>query len=174
MPTLRTATRADIDAMWALRTRAILHGCHGHYPHDVIEPWSAAPLPRSYPSLVDAGGAVIAQEQELEQEQEREQEQEQVALLGYAIVDVATGEVDAVFVDPHAGGRGIGKTMLAALERMALAHGHTRLYLSASLNAVPFYQEAGFVVLRNAAYPHPCGIALACVEMEKPLLISRP
>lgn len=168
MPTLRMATLADIDAMWALRTRAILHSCPGHYPHEVIAPWSAAPLPRSYPALVHAGGAVIAQEQE------QEQVQEPGALLGYAILDAATGEVDAVFVDPQAAGRGIGKTMLAALERMALGHGRTRLYLSASLNAVPFYQAAGFIVLRNAAYPHPCGIALACVEMEKPMPTSRP
>lgn len=151
--TLRAATLADIDAMWALRTRAIIHGCPGHYPAEVIAPWSAAPVPRSYPALVQSGGAVIAEEQG--------------AMLGYAILDLATGEVDAVFVDPAAGGRGIGKTMLAALERMAIARGCTRLYLSASLNAVAFYRAAEFVALRNAVYAHSSGIALDCVEMEK-------
>ncbi|ATQ76510.1 GNAT family N-acetyltransferase [Massilia violaceinigra] len=152
---LRAATLADIDAMWALRTRAVRIGCAGHYPADVVEIWSAAPAPRSYPGLVASGGAVIAQEQG--------------AMLGYAILDLVAGEVDAVFVDPAVGGRGIGKTMLAALERMALERGCTRLYLSASLNAVAFYRAAGFVVLRNAVYAHPCGIALDCVEMEKHL-----
>ncbi|NHZ42529.1 GNAT family N-acetyltransferase [Massilia sp. CCM 8693] len=153
MPTLRTATLPDIDAMWALRTRAIRHGCPGHYPSEVIEPWSASPVPRSYPALLHSCGAVIAEEQG--------------AMLGYAILDIATGEVDAVFVDPAAGGRGIGKTMLAALERMAMARGCKRLHLSASLNAVVFYRAAGFVALRNAVYAHPSGVALDCVEMEK-------
>ncbi|MDM5175597.1 GNAT family N-acetyltransferase [Massilia sp. DJPM01] len=153
MLTLRSALLADIDAMWALRTRAVRHGCAGHYPAEVLGPWSAAAVPRSYPGLVAGGGAVIAQAQG--------------AMLGYAILDLASGEVDAVFVDPAAGGRGIGNTMLAALERMALERGRTRLYLSASLNAVAFYRAAGFVVLRAAVYAHPCGIALDCVEMEK-------
>lgn len=155
MLTLRAATLADIDAMWALRTRAILHSCPGYYPPEVIAPWAASPAPQSYPALVASGGAVIAQEQELS------------VMLGYAILDVGAGEVDAVFVDPLAGGRGVGKTMLAALERMALVHGHARVYLSASLNAVAFYRAAGFAALRNAVYPHPCGVALDCVEMEK-------
>lgn len=155
MLTLRPATLADIDPMWALRTRAIRHSCPGHYPAHVIGPWSAAPVPRSYPALVQAGGAVIAQEQG--------------AMLGYAILDLLTGEVDAVFVDPEAGGRGIGKTLLAALEQMARERGFARLVLSASLNAVAFYRAAGFVALRDAAYAHSCGVALDCVEMEKHL-----
>lgn len=155
MLTLRAATLADIDTMWALRTRAILHSCPGHYPGHVIGPWSAAPVPRSYPGLVQAGGAVIAQEEG--------------AMLGYAILDLLTGEVDAVFVDPGAGGRGIGKTLLAALEQMARERGFARLYLSASLNAVTFYRAAGFVVLRDAVYVHPSGVALDCAEMEKQL-----
>ncbi len=151
--TLRAATAADINAMWALRTRAIIHSCPDHYPPDVIAPWSAAPVPRSYPALVQSGGAVIAEEQG--------------AMLGYAILDLATGEVDAVFVDPAAGKLGIGKTMLAALERMAIGRGCTRMYLSASLNAVAFYRAAGLVALRNAVYAHPSGVALDCVDMEK-------
>ncbi|RSZ56237.1 GNAT family N-acetyltransferase [Massilia atriviolacea] len=155
MQTLRTAALADIDAMWALRTRAIAHGCPGHYAPEVIGPWSAAPVPRSYAGLVQGGGAVIAEERG--------------AMLGYAILDLASGEVDAVFVDPQAGGRGVGKTMLAALERMARERGFLRLYVSASLNAVAFYRAAGFAVLRSAVYAHSSGIALDCVEMENQL-----
>lgn len=155
MLTLRAAMLADIEAMWALRTRAVRHSCAAHYAPEVIGPWSAAPLPGSYPGLVDSGGAVIAQEQG--------------AMLGYAIVDLPAGEVDAVFVDPAAGGRGTGKMLLAALERMAGEHGCTRLHLSASLNAVAFYRAAGFTVLGSAVYAHPSGVALDCVEMEKPL-----
>lgn len=42
------------------------------------------------------------------------------------------------------------------------------LLLSASLNAVPFYQRCGFRALREESYPHPSGIPLASVRMQRP------
>lgn len=94
-------------------------------------------------------------------------------MLGYAILDLDSGEVDAVFADPGQQGRGIALRLLAALEAMAAARDLTRLFLSASLDAVPFYERAGFVALREALYPHRSGIALRSVFMEK-LLPSGP
>jgi putative acetyltransferase len=58
---------------------------------------------------------------------------------------------------------------LRALEAMAAAAGCDQLHLSASLNAVPFYQSAGFVRIRDEAYPPSSGIRLDSVFMEKHL-----
>lgn len=91
------------------------------------------------------------------------------APVGYGVLDPLAGEVDAVFVDPQQHGRGIGRMLLAALEAAAHAAGHRRLHLSASLNAVPFYERAGFVALRHELYPHRSGIGIPSVYMEKPL-----
>jgi len=57
--------------------------------------------------------------------------------------------------------------LLAAAEDMARATGCARLFLSASLNAVPFYRRAGFITLREALYPHRSGIGIPSVYMEK-------
>ena len=82
----RAATRADLAALWALRTRAVRTSCAAHYPAAVIETWCASPAPASMPRLLDAGGAIVAEEEGL--------------VVGYAVLDLASGEVDAAFVDP--------------------------------------------------------------------------
>ena len=64
------------------------------------------------------------------------------------------------------------KRLLAALEDLAREHEIKRLHFSASMNAVPFYQAAGFVALREEAYAHPSGLMLASMAMEKVLRIK--
>ncbi|WP_251373794.1 GNAT family N-acetyltransferase [Janthinobacterium sp. JC611] len=147
--TLRPALPFDIAALWALRTVAVRVGCATHYAPEQIEVWTASPVPDGYAAMLAAGGGVVAMQGE--------------AIAGYAMLDIDKHEVDAVFVDPALAGLGIGRRLLAALEQLA------RLHLSASLNAVPFYQAAGFVALRGEAYAHPSGISLASVAMEKAL-----
>lgn len=58
---------------------------------------------------------------------------------------------------------------MVAIETAARAAGHERLFLSASLNAVAFYERAGFVAVREELYPHRSGIAIPSVYMEKQL-----
>ena len=91
------------------------------------------------------------------------------ALLGYAVLDADSGEVDAVFVAPEHHGRGIGQMLLRWVEERARAAGLERLFLSASLNAVPFYTRAGFAALCEEMYPHRSGLAIPSMTMEKRL-----
>jgi GNAT superfamily N-acetyltransferase len=121
MITLAPATAADIPAMWAIRTRALRQQSAGHYAADVLARWTSWPAPDSYRRLLAAGGGVLALHEG--------------RLVGYAILDKAGADVDAVFVDPDFGGRGIGKQLLRALEAMLP---DAPLHLYASLNAVPF------------------------------------
>lgn len=153
MPNQRPATQADLATMWALRTRAVRASCASHYPADVIDAWCASPAPDSLPGLVAAGGALVAEQDG--------------CMLGYAILDLDRGEIDAVFVDPGRQRGGIAVRLLAALDTMAIDRGIDRLFLSASLNAVPFYQRAGFSALREEIYPHRSGVELRSVFMEK-------
>ena len=151
----RPATGADLAALWELRTRAVRATCASHYPPDVIDTWCAAPPPVALPLLVQAGGAVVAEEDG--------------QLLGYAILNQETGEVDAAFVDPAHQGRGIALGLMRELETLARMRGLARMFLSASLNAVPFYERAGFRRVREEVVPHRSGIGIASVFMEKPL-----
>lgn len=151
---LHPATAADIPALWALRTRAVRISCASHYAPDIIARWSAASAPDSYLRLLAQGGGLLAREDG--------------ALRGYAILDTASGEVEAVFVDPGQGGRGVGRRLLTGLEALADERALARpLFLYAALNAVAFYEAAGYVRRRAAQYAHPAGMLLDCVYMDK-------
>jgi len=152
----RAATAADLAALWPLRTRAVRASCAAHYPATVIETWSASAPPTSLAVLVNLGSAVVAEE-------------EDGALAGFAVLDLASGEVDAVFVEPAYQGRGIARDLLRWLEGLAQGRGVQRLFLSASLNAVAFYERAGFMRVRDEVYAHRSGIGIASVFMEKML-----
>ena len=152
----RTGTIDDVATLWALRTRCVRETCSSHYPPEVIAPWSASPPPSQYARLLGQGGCVVA-------------EDGQGGLLGFGVFDAEANEVDALFVDPDRGGKGIGHRQQALHQRLlAMADREREVVLSASLNAVPFYQRQGFVSVREEAYPHPSGVALASVSMRRP------
>lgn len=155
MPTQRSATLADMAAMWTVRTAAVRVTCASHYSPEVIDTLCAAAPPASMPELIRTGGTVVAEAQG--------------RMLGYAALDIGKGEVDAVFVDPGQQGRGIARALLATLEAIAAQRGIGRLCLSSSLNAVPFYERAGFLAVRDEVYPHRSGIGIPSVFMEKQL-----
>ncbi|MEW6165023.1 MAG: GNAT family N-acetyltransferase [Pseudomonadota bacterium] len=155
MIALRQAVPDDIALLWELRTRAVAHSCAGHYTPQVLAAWLASSAPPALERHISHGGGLVAVEDD--------------AILGYAVLDPLTGEVDAAFVDPRQQGRGIGRVLLDALEADARAGGIERLFLSASLNAVPFYERAGFVALREELYPHRSGLGIPSVFMEKVL-----
>lgn len=155
MVALRPATIDDIALLWRLRTRAIAHGCPSHYSPEVLAVWLASPAPASMRWHIEHGAGLVALDDG--------------RIAGYAVLDPLTGEVEAAFVDPLAQGRGIGRMLLDALEAHARAVGIERLFLSASLNALPFYGRAGFIALRGELYPHHSGIGIPSVLMEKVL-----
>lgn len=155
MIALRQATLEDLALLWNLRTRAVAHGCPRHYTPEVLAVWLASPAPASLGRHIEHGGGLVAVEDG--------------AIIGYAVLDPLSGEVDAAFVDPLQQGRGIGRVLLDALEVNARAGGLERLFLSASLNALPFYERAGFVAVREELYPHRSGIGIPSVFMEKVL-----
>ena len=149
----RTGTMDDVALLWALRTRCVRETCSSHYPPEIIAPWSASPPPSQYARLLGQGGCVVAEDGE-------------GALLGFGVFDTNANEIDALFVDPDRGGQGIGQALMRRL--LDMASRERDVVLSASLNAVPFYQRQGFVSVSEKAYPHPSGVALASVSMRRP------
>lgn len=149
----RIGTIDDVSTLWALRTRCVRELCSSHYPPEVIAPWSASPPPVQYSRLLGQGGCVVA-------------EDDRGDVLGFGVLDAESNEIDALFVDPDRGGQGIGQALMQRL--LALADPTREVVLSASLNAVPFYQRQGFVAECEELYPHPSGVALASVKMRRP------
>lgn len=75
-----------------------------------------------------------------------------VALQGQQLLGTASldGQViRTVFVDPAQQGKGIGRKLMAAIERLAQERGASELLVPSSLTAQGFYQQLGFTLLRE-------------------------
>lgn len=151
---LRHAVAGDAEAVFALRRAAILAGCASCYPADSLQRWTGGTASPAFAEALAALGHVALQDG---------------VLVASGMLDPTSGKIDAIFVDPAHMGQGLGRAMLAHLERLARAAGLERIHLDATLNAVAFYRTCGFAGNTRAWYRSPRGIALECVPMEKPL-----
>lgn len=152
---LRRAIAADAPAMWSVRAQAIRETCRGHYPADLLERWASSPLPDTCPRRIENEYFIVGS---LESR-----------IVGFAGLKTASAEVEAVFVAPSAGRRGLGRQLLADLENFALGSGLRALSLCSSLNAVPFYATLGYIAGTQKTYTTSQGLEIACVVMQKPL-----
>jgi len=126
---LRSATLDDSHAIWQVHTQAIRVSAAGHYDAAQIEAWAGRLSPDYYRPNPDV--FLVA-------------EAEDGSVVGFGEINIGAGEIEAVFVDPKFGRRGIGSHLLQALEDLARRQGLTTLILDASLNAVEFYERAGY------------------------------
>lgn len=86
-------------------------------------------------------------------ESEVEQHSVRVAVANDRIVgfcttfplDVATAEIDALFVEPDLMRNGIGRALITDASGVAIANGVTRLEVTGNPRAVEFYERVGFV-----------------------------
>lgn len=151
--TIRPATDADREAIWTVHVRAIRETCSRVYPADQIRAWSDLLSPASYIDVLRNRVVVVAEDDK--------------AVIGFGQLDAAKREIEAVYVLPDRQGQGVGRALLQELESRAKTAGIDKLWLSATLNAVPFYERAGFNTEGPAVHQLPTGQTLACVRMQK-------
>ncbi|MEJ2533908.1 MAG: D-alanyl-D-alanine carboxypeptidase family protein [Gammaproteobacteria bacterium] len=65
-------------------------------------------------------------------------------MVAFGAVDLDTGEIVALQVRRGLRGRGVGRRVIAALERRAVRFGMLRLGVQAPLEAVPFFRACGY------------------------------
>src|SRR5690348_5817521 len=126
----RNATPADLEAIWRVRSASIRGLCKSDYGDTEAEAWAKAQPPDNFSDVILERDFVVA---------EGDGE-----ILGFAFMDRHRGEVEAVFVGPEFSRQGIGTELLTRLETIARHAGLQRLMLSSSLNAVRFYEAAGY------------------------------
>lgn len=73
---------------------------------------------------------------------------DQDSIVGTASLDDRV--VRTVFVDPRYQGRGIGRALMAEIERAAVEKGITVLAVPSSVTAEPFYAKLGFTTVRDS------------------------
>jgi putative acetyltransferase len=88
-------------------------------------------------------------------------------VVGHGHLVPAEGEVRAVYVHPDAGGRGVGAAILDALEARARDLQLGDLTLWASLNAVGFYEQAGYERAGRDTYSTIHGGESVDLDVEK-------
>ncbi|MEM7701784.1 MAG: GNAT family N-acetyltransferase [Pseudomonadota bacterium] len=64
--------------------------------------------------------------------------------VGQLVLNDGTCELEKLFVEPAAIGRGVGKMIFDALRDEAVRDGAERMLVTADPDAVPFYQRMGF------------------------------
>ncbi|HEY3521718.1 MAG TPA: GNAT family N-acetyltransferase [Rhodanobacteraceae bacterium] len=152
---LRRATADDAAAMWTVRCDAIRQTCRSHYPVEMLERWAATPLPETFGRRIEDEYVVVGIAG--------------ASIAGFAALKASDSLIDAVFVAPEDGRRGLGRQLLAHIEGVAIGCGLRVLRVNASLNAVPFYAAAGYESISEGIYTTSAGVQIACVRMEKPI-----
>jgi len=90
------------------------------------------------------------------------------AVVGFAILDVESGALLALYVQPRQRGTGIGSTLLGHVETSACMNGADTVALLASRNAVGFYERQGYERVETVERDID-GESIPFVSMEKPL-----
>ena len=126
--TIRPARLDDAPAIHALHTASVRALCAGHYAPEVIDGWLANRAPAGYLDSIARGVLFVAEHDG--------------TLLAFGEAD--PGLVRAIYVDPAAVQRGVGRAILRQAVTQA-RRGHAGpIRLEATLNARPFYERAGF------------------------------
>ncbi len=154
MLSIRKALKQDASQVYAIRNRAILAGCSGFYSDKQLTLWTQGDYSSQFANDVAANFYVSQIEDKV---------------IGSGKLDIATGMIDAIFVDPDFFEQGAAKLMLAFLEQLAKAHGLKQLTLDSTLNAAAFYRSQGFVGNTISSYHSPRGFYLDCIPMLKRL-----
>ncbi len=155
MFTVRRAREEDGESIWRVHTRAIREIARSHYTLEETEAWAGPRKPEHYVESIRNNEFYVAEEDG--------------AVIGFGALNQKQGEIEALYVSPEVAGRGVGKAILQELEGRAKDLGIKSLRMDASLNAVPFYESAGYEQQREMKHRLASGVEIDCVLMTKEL-----
>ena len=153
MVNIRRARREDCQSIGSVHAAAVRGIRTNLYTPEEIQAWAIPRKPESYEESIRSKEFLVAEEGGV--------------IVGFGVLNQERAEVEAVYVSPGAGRRGIGLEVLRRLEERARALGLGVLRLNASLNAVPFYERAGYVAQERSRYRLSTGVEIGCVPMVK-------
>ena len=160
---VRTATTADAEAIINVHFAAVHETAAASYPGNVLDTWSRPPDEARYQRIRDA--VVNGEELFLVAEDDS-------GVVGFGSIMPSLEELHAVYVHPEAGRRGVGRRILAELERLAIDRRLSQLQMAASVNAEAFYRRAGYEVVEYGVLRLTDEVEMACVRMKKRLTVD--
>ena len=153
--TIRKARPEDVDAVHRVHTEAIRAGAGNHYAPEVVEVWATAFNPYNFSKNIRRMEFYVA---ELRDQR----------IAAFLALDLATTEIDSVYVAPWGKGFGLGSFLMGFAEEIARLAGLESLWLDASLNAVSFYRNFGWKEVERHSRVRK-GVEIPVVKMEKTL-----
>ncbi len=153
MLNIRRARREDCQTIASVHAAAVGGISTSFYTPEEIRAWAVPKKPESYEESIGTKEFFVAETGG--------------AIVGFGVLNRESAEVEALYVSPETGRRGIGLEVLRKLEERARVNGLRVLRLNASLNAVPFYERAGYVAQERSKYRLATGVEIACVPMLK-------
>jgi ribosomal protein S18 acetylase RimI-like enzyme len=156
--TLRVAVPADTEAILVVHIAAIIAHGPAAYSDKQVAAWAAKTegTDRYVNAISDPATVLVVTEAD-------------GRVVGFGELDIETGEVKAIFVDPEWNGRGIGSSILHRFEERLADEGVNVVRLRAVLNAVGFYQEQGYERDERVTNTTTNDIDVDSVWMEKRL-----
>jgi GNAT superfamily N-acetyltransferase len=155
---IRRATPDDARAIASVHRASIMELCVGTYSDPELATWTAGVGPTIYKAPIEAGNAVVAVDND--------------RIVAFGIFDPSEALIGALYVAPDAVRRGIGRSVMAAIEARLASAGVSEARLNATLNALPFYGTLGYVARGQTTNRLPSGIELPCMAMSKRLVPS--
>lgn len=136
MPLVRPATSTDTPAMRALHTAAVRELGRMAYDPDQVEAWAAPDADRDGFPFDDPDHYLVVAIRNGD-------------VVGFGQLHLPECKVFADYVHPDHARQGVGSTLLTHLEGYARGRGLARLELTASMNAVGFYERHGYEVVEE-------------------------
>ena len=152
MIVIRKAHKVDAQKIWCIRNAAINSQCIDHYSSAELKIWTDGEVTEQFIEVVEDSFYVATLDGHI---------------VGTGMINLESGQIDAIFVHPSRMRSGIGRQVLLHLEKRAIAAGLNQLSLDSTLNASRFYRAHGFVGDSLAKYESPRGISLDCIPMVK-------
>jgi putative acetyltransferase len=150
---IRKAKQEDCPSIERVHAEAVKAIRTALYTPEEIEAWAVPKNRESHLQSIRSKEFYVAEESG--------------GIVGYGVLNQENGEVEAVYVSPEVTRHGVGLQLLRKLEERACALGLNILSLNASLNAVPFYERAGFTPQEESMYRLASGVEIRCVPMVK-------
>lgn len=153
---VRSARFEDVSGVLRLIDRAIERGCRRHYSARERRAVYATYASTAFLDVMAPHETFVV-------------ETDDGALAAFAQLDPSIGRLRALFVDAEAQGQGLGAALLAHVVERAVARGNRRIHGAMALNAVAFYEGAGFRPCAGRDQLLCAGVHVPVTPMERPL-----
>lgn len=157
MPRVRPARPDDRERIREIHVAAVEAFAPDAYDDEQVAAW-ADWSDVGLPDVADEGHWIVV-----------EHEGDAVGFGRIEVEGETTAEVTACYVDPADAGRGVGSTVMAALEGYARGRGVESITLWASRNAIGFYERLGYERSGEVDHQTNEGVTLSVEEMSKSL-----